>query len=111
VLSPAAERALLDHAWPGNVRELHHVIERACVLSPIQVLSPQYLFGQAEAPAAASPQDPLSDYLAQQEREYILRSLDACSWQIQETAALLGISRKNLWEKMKRLDIRRDPQD
>jgi transcriptional regulator of acetoin/glycerol metabolism len=31
-----------------------------------------------------------------------LRALDARGWQIQETAKLLGISRKNLWEKMKK---------
>lgn len=31
------------------------------------------------------------------------------AWQIQETANLLGISRKNLWEKMKRLAIRKEP--
>lgn len=27
--SPAAERALLNHAWPGNIRELRNVVERA----------------------------------------------------------------------------------
>ncbi len=32
VLSPAAQKALLDYDWPGNIRELSHVIERAQIL-------------------------------------------------------------------------------
>jgi transcriptional regulator of acetoin/glycerol metabolism len=53
-------------------------------------------------------QDTLGDYLAGHERAYIVRALESQDWQIQETANLLGISRKNLWEKMKRLEIRRN---
>lgn len=105
VLTPAAERALLDYSWPGNVRELKHLMERACVLSDGPLLTPELLFG-----ANAIRQDPalaatLGDHLALHEREYILRALDARAWQIQETANLLGISRKNLWEKMKKYAI------
>jgi DNA-binding NtrC family response regulator len=51
------------------------------------------------------PAATLGDHLALHERQYILRALDARAWQIQETANLLGISRKNLWEKMKKYAI------
>lgn len=111
VLTPAAERALLDYLWPGNVRELKHLMERACVLADGPLLTPDLLFG-----AIASSHDPalvatLGDHLAVHERDYILRALDARAWQIQETANLLGISRKNLWEKMKKyaLSSEREP--
>ncbi len=108
VLTPAAERALLDHAWPGNVRELKHLLERARVLATGSLLTPELLFGEAAvAGAAPRPRDTLGDYLSGHERDYILRALESQNWQIQETANLLGISRKNLWEKMKRLDIQR----
>ena len=108
VLSPGAERALLDYAWPGNVRELKHLLERARVLATGSLITPESLFGEA-MPAEAPPlQDTLGDYLTGHERDYILRALESQSWQIQETANLLGISRKNLWEKMKRLDIRKE---
>ena len=40
VLSPGAEKALLNHLWPGNVRELRHCIERAYVLTPGNTLDP-----------------------------------------------------------------------
>ncbi len=108
VLSPAAERALLDHPWPGNVRELKHLLERARVLANGPLLTPELLFGDTSTTEATPPVDTLGDYLAGHERDYILRALASQNWQIQETANLLGISRKNLWEKMKRLEIRRD---
>jgi DNA-binding NtrC family response regulator len=111
VLAPAAERALLDHPWPGNVRELKHLLERARVLATGPVLTPELLFGDTAPNDTAPPRDTLGDYLAGHEREYILRALASQNWQIQETANLLGISRKNLWEKMKRLDIRREGSD
>jgi DNA-binding NtrC family response regulator len=107
VLTPTAERALLDHPWPGNVRELKHLLERARVMASGPVLTPELLFGDSARANPPQPLDNLGDYLASRERDYILRALLSQGWQIQETANLLGISRKNLWEKMKRLEIRR----
>ncbi len=111
MLSPTAERALLEHAWPGNVRELKHLLERASVLASGPLLTPELLFGDTDRSISPHPQDTLGDYLAGHERDYILRALESQSWQIQETANLLGISRKNLWEKMKRLEIRKVEDD
>jgi DNA-binding NtrC family response regulator len=48
---------------------------------------------------------PLSDYLSSCERRYIEGALDASENQIGKAAIRLGISRKNLWEKMKRLGM------
>jgi len=89
------------------VRELKHVLERACVLAEGSLLTPGFLFGETSNGKAPTPENTLGDYLADREREYIVRALDSQSWQIQETAGLLGISRKNLWEKMKKLGIQR----
>jgi DNA-binding NtrC family response regulator len=105
LLTPAAERALLDHSWPGNVRELKHLLERAYVLAEGPMLTPELLFGKAVVDDDLAPAATLGDHMAGHEREYILRALDARGWQIQETANLLGISRKNLWEKMKKYAI------
>jgi DNA-binding NtrC family response regulator len=110
LLAPAAERALLDHPWPGNVRELKHLLERARVLATGQLLTPELLFGETSPGNRTQPVDTLGDYLAGHERDYIVRALQSQDWQIQETASLLGISRKNLWEKMKRLEIRRSEE-
>ncbi len=105
-LSPRAERALLDYPWPGNVRELRHCIERACIVSANELLEPADFFDEgspalSEQTEAAS----LGSYLEDCERAYIARALAANSGRIAQSAATLGISRKNLWEKMKKLGI------
>ncbi|MBI4996882.1 MAG: sigma-54-dependent Fis family transcriptional regulator [Rhodocyclales bacterium] len=106
-LHPSAEKALLNHPWPGNVRELKHCLERANVLHPSGAFTAADLFGEAQAVPATDfvGTTTLSGYLDEREREFILRALDAKQGRIAETAASLGISRKNLWEKMKKLGI------
>ena len=107
-LSVAAEAALVAHHWPGNVRELQHCLGRACILSERPVLERADLF-EDRAPEAAVTAGvdtmSLNDYLQRCERHYILEVLDQQGWQMNRTASALGISRKNLWEKMRRLGI------
>jgi DNA-binding NtrC family response regulator len=117
-LSPAAERALLDYTWPGNLRELKHSVERACILSTSQSLDAEAFFDDPSGPTPAQQEssDPattegtLNDYLRECERKFILQSLTQNHWHFGHTATALGISRKNLWEKMKKLDIHADKQ-
>lgn len=108
-LSSSAVAALLRHPWSGNVRELKHCLERACILSEGSVLTDKALFSEHEPirESASEPNDDqlLVDYLHECERTFIERRLRANAWRISETAASLGISRKNLWEKMKKLQI------
>ncbi len=105
-LHPAAAQALLNYAWPGNLRELKHCIERACILSNQDVLDHDAFFDESAVSAAApaSTKD-LNQYLQECERNYILLALEAQEWHLTHTAESLGISRKNLWEKMKKLAI------
>ena len=106
-LSPAAEQALVSYPWPGNLRELRHTIERACILSGQATLEPAALFESwpEQALEQAQAAGTLDQYIRECERGYIRQALQRCQGQIGQTAAYLGISRKNLWEKMKRLQI------
>jgi DNA-binding NtrC family response regulator len=106
-LTADAERALTRYPWPGNVRELQHCLERACVLSLSPVLNVESLFGaNGSSPLEADAlRQPLSDHLQDCERAYIRKALAECDGRIADTAALLGISRKNLWEKMRKLEM------
>ena len=106
--SVAAESALIAHAWPGNIRELKHAIERACILSHRPVIEPEDLFEQPDVESPARPEDgdaALADYLQRCERYFIVETLERHGWQIGETARVLAISRKSLWERMRRLGI------
>mgnify|MGYP005855628943 CR=1 FL=1 len=112
-LAGAAERVLLTRSWPGNVRELRNAIERACLLSEFEAIDPGLLGAPDEEGAHATQPDPsqekttqaLEAFLREQERAYIRQALTRHDWQIGITADALGISRKNLWERMKRLSI------
>jgi len=103
----ATERALLTHAWPGNVRELKHCIERACLLAERPQLGPDGVICDSSAtlPMADASGDSLLAHLNLCEKRYIEQMLASNGWRIGDTADSLGISRKNLWEKMKKHDV------
>ena len=106
-ITPEAKDALLRYRWPGNVRELPHVLERALVAGvgdaieaaslPLDVLEggDAYL-----APAGRS-----RPTLEEVERRYITLTLNHVRGSQTRAAAILGISRKSLWEKRKRFGI------
>ena len=113
-LHRAAENALLDYPWPGNIRELKHCLERACILSRNAVITAEMLFGNTYTlPAAEQLQSAssLNDYLQSCERKYIEEALRSNKGRIGDTAASLKISRKNLWEKVRKLGISREEGD
>lgn len=110
-IDSSAEFALLEYDWPGNLRELRHCIERACVLSPQPRLTATLLLDPIAGAIAndefAEPADErLHKHISHFERDFIMRILDKHEWHVIETAEALGISRKNLWEKMKKLEIK-----
>jgi transcriptional regulator with PAS, ATPase and Fis domain len=111
-IEPAALKALEAWRWPGNVRELRNVIERAMIFTDGSVLQrsdlpPLGQEGQASAGAASTTafELPRGLSLADAEREYIRLTLEATDGNIQRSAELLGISRKNLWEKRKKYGL------
>ena len=105
-VSEAFMRDVLGRTWKGNARELRSYLEQAVVLSDEGILD---LPGQ---PARADRLDPdvgpfvpLQTMIEETERAHIRRALGRTSGSVSKTADLLGISRKTLWEKMKRLRI------
>lgn len=102
----AAERILWSHPWPGNVRELKHCLERACILADHPEIGPDALLGDVEVSGAgAGAGGTLVSHLDVCEKSYIERALAAHTWRIGESADSLGISRKTLWEKMRKHEI------
>jgi len=107
-ISPRAMAILMDHDWPGNVRELENVLEHAVVCSRGCVIEPEALPRALLAPAAGRRRGgrALRERTnAREEREQILRALEACGGQRGGAAARLGIDRTTLWRRMRRLRI------
>ena len=111
-IEPAALRTLEAWGWPGNVRELRNVIERAMMFSDGPALRHSDLppLGELERAARADSRPdhfplPKGLSLVDAEREYIRCTLDQTGGSIQKAAEILGISRKNLWEKRKKYGL------
>jgi DNA-binding NtrC family response regulator len=105
-ISPRAWAALAQYPFPGNVRELMHALEHAVVMARGGEIDlahlPADLAGSvAAAPAAEAGIRPLAAATKEFEREYLLRALTATEGKKRRAAELLGISRKNLWEKLR----------
>ena len=109
-IATAAEQRLLTLDYPGNVRELRNIIERAVALASGSQIQEHDLFIEGDTGAAAETPLNLRASVDAAERKAILRALERAGGAIQVAARQLGISRKNLWEKMRRYDIER-PRD
>ncbi len=108
-LAPRTEQALLEYPWPGNVRELRHAVERACIMATGPILGPEVFFGEGATPWTPPAADGnLAEYLAECERKYIIQALVLNNGHMTHTAESLGVSRKSLWDKMRRLGISSD---
>jgi DNA-binding NtrC family response regulator len=108
----AAAARLRAYAWPGNVRQLRNVIERALVFAKgpvggLDLLPPELLRPAEEPPPSPAAESPAGEEpplpLAEMERRHILRALELCGGNKQQAAALLGISRSTLYEKLREL--------
>jgi len=117
-LHPLSLAKMQAYPWPGNIRELHNRIERACLVSQSSVLLPGDIFPEGpdgdhfhDEPQGGE-EATLNAYQQICERLYIEEVLRRHGGRIQETADVLSISRKNLWQKMKRygIDLKRQSE-
>jgi DNA-binding NtrC family response regulator len=106
--------AVADIYFPGNVRELRNLAERIGVtvrqLGTWDETRVKRLLTLARNSQPA-PADVVAELVVDRskwdmnERNRVLAALDANGWRRQDTAQYLGISRKVLWEKMRKFQI------
>ena len=106
-MTPALEADLLAHDWPGNVRELRNAADR-WVLGLWNGFSASSPSGNGAVPADAGT---LADQLAICERRIIEDALKRNDGQMKATYEALGLSRKGLYDKIRRLGIESDTGD
>ena len=108
-----------DYWWPGNVRQLRNEIQRAVAMSPPSgIIDPQHLSPDLTAPAAAAgsavapafsagalPSGKLAPAVEHIEREMIRATLGHTSGNISEAARTLGLTRRGLYLKIRRLGV------
>lgn len=107
--------AVADSYFPGNVRELRNLAERVGVTvrqtGGWDTARLQRLIAHARSAAQPAPAESAPDVFVDRskwdmtERNRVIAALDANGWRRQDTAQHLGISRKVLWEKMRKYQI------
>jgi len=109
-LSKAAREHLQNYSWPGNVRELRNYLERAAAISPHDLIEAHQIPAFApdlavragtsgQAVAAAFQPAPVT--LEELERDHILRVLKESNGNRERAAAILGISSRTLYRKLR----------
>jgi DNA-binding NtrC family response regulator len=103
-LTTAARRRLKAHTWPGNVRELGNVIERAIITTGGGTLGPETLTLAHGSPAEEAVRQGLEARwsLEALELAYIKEVLKQARGNKSRAAAILGINRKTLLQKLKK---------
>jgi DNA-binding NtrC family response regulator len=112
VVSPETYRLLKRYPWPGNVRELKNVVQRAVLLTKTAEFTPAVLpsriLEMQESSATSRPgYSPIQVgmTLSEVEKELIKMTLAAVSGNKVKAAAILGISRRALYDKLKRFGL------
>ncbi len=107
-LSAHAEARLMGMPFPGNVRELKNMLERAVALCAGRQVQEHDLFVlEPEEEARPDGQRSLKEAVEISETVAIRSALVQSEGSVSRAAEALDISRKNLWEKMKRYGIKR----
>ncbi len=107
-LAGEALEVMKAYDWPGNVREIRNVLERAITFNDTGVIQASELeFGESEADEGAGASSPAGagNSLDDMEREHIIRILRETGGNKKKAAEILGIERRTLYSKAKRLGI------
>jgi transcriptional regulator with GAF, ATPase, and Fis domain len=101
-LTHAAVTKLQSYDWPGNIRELRNALERATILCEDGLITPPHLsLASTVKPSRSSD----TTDLGTMERETIANVLRGCRWNKSDAARRLGLSRTQLYVRMRRYHL------
>ncbi|TAH42379.1 MAG: sigma-54-dependent Fis family transcriptional regulator [Bacteroidetes bacterium] len=110
-------KCFYQYSWPGNIRELKNVITRAALLTdseyifsktlPLEISNPEKFNFPQSINSSTSSESPLNLKNATKDAEYeiIMRAMKQAGNNKSETARILKIDRKTLYNKLKQFNI------
>jgi len=105
-LTREGREALLQHDWPGNVRELRNALERAAILCEGGLIGAQHLsLDRATRPLQAATTTDLKTV----ERDTIEQVMRDSRWNKSKAAKRLGLSRTQLYVRLRKYDLEQPP--
>lgn len=114
-ISREALMALTQHDWPGNVRELENIIERAMLICSDQQIDfgdlfiDQKMTDDPDDLSKVNENGSLSKAVEKSEKDFILQVLQSVSFNRTKAAKLLGISRRTLYDKIEKYNMKNLP--
>src|SRR5918997_3078886 len=107
-----AVRRLQSRSWPGNIRELRNAVERGLILASGKVISaadidtllPVSALGAMEAGSQT-----FETFKQEAEKNFLTQKLKEHDWNVSETARALKMPRSNLYKKIERYRLSREP--
>jgi two-component system C4-dicarboxylate transport response regulator DctD len=103
--------AMMRHPWPGNVRELKHAVERMVITSRdgrTGQFQDEEDFGSSRLLSLPPGAGRLREALEQTEQSAIQAALEETGGEVGATAAVLGVSRRALYERMKKYGLSKE---
>jgi two-component system, NtrC family, response regulator len=107
-LSADVMECFLEYNWPGNIRELENVIERLMVICSSDLVTKDFLPDELREYSKQNNSEITNKDnfdLNQIEKETIIRALKKSNYNKTETARILKITRKVLYNKLKKFNI------
>ena len=110
VFAPSVLERLKSYDWPGNVRELRNVVQRAFIMADDVVEEHCLPSELSQARPGGGPyfQVRAGSKVADVERQLILATLEQCGGTKEKAAAMLGISLKTLYNRLREYDSRKE---
>lgn len=110
-IAPECIQAFQEYDWPGNARELKNVIQRAAIVCECDEIQLEHLPPRFRATKEVKSAKPTITFeigtsLAYVEREMILQALSASNNNRTQAAELLGISRRAIYNKLRKHNIK-----
>ena len=113
--SDEAVARLPARSWPGTTRELRNAVERALILAPGKVVTGGDIerllpAGEGAVPVAAGTGGrTFEDFKQEAEKNFLAQQLRLRDWNVSETARALKMPRSNLYKKIERYGLTREP--
>lgn len=108
-ITPDALEILSHYSYPGNIRELRNIVERISLLHPGEKVNSHHLPPELQSHGLIGSTfetfavgRPLKEAVTEYEKRYIEKVVDYAGGHKTLAAKMLGLSRKVLWEKLKK---------
>lgn len=111
--SDGAIKTMQNLSWKGNIRELRNFVERVVIMvQSLNITEKDVNSFITTSPSNVdeilSVSNTFQEFKEKAEKAFILKQLQANSWNISKTAEILGIQRSHLYNKLKKYEIEKD---